>query len=125
MPRRPKPVSSHDPPHEAALPDKPYFKIGEAARLLGVAPSVLRYWEGEFPREIKPERTAANQRVYRRADIATFMRIKRLRYEEQLPVAGTRRRLRSSGDAGRELSSVLRDELESLLRMVDEDEAGE
>ena len=30
------------------LPDKLYFRIGEAARLVGVRPYVLRYWETEF-----------------------------------------------------------------------------
>ncbi|PIE31159.1 MerR family transcriptional regulator, partial [candidate division KSB3 bacterium] len=27
------------------LPDKLYFKIGEVARIAGVPPHVLRYWE--------------------------------------------------------------------------------
>ena len=30
------------------LPDKLYFKIGEVARIVGVKPYVLRYWETEF-----------------------------------------------------------------------------
>ena len=32
----------------ADVPDKLYFKIGEVARLVGVKPYVLRYWETEF-----------------------------------------------------------------------------
>src|SRR5262245_1310388 len=32
------------------IPDgQSYFKIGEVAKIIGVKPYVLRYWEGEFP----------------------------------------------------------------------------
>ena len=77
-----------------ALPDKEYFKIGEVAALVGVKPYVLRYWESEFKRDIKPARTSSNQRMYRRHDVETFLEIKRLRYDEQLELSGARRRLR-------------------------------
>ena len=30
--------------------DKRYFRIGEASRIIGVEPYVLRYWEGVFRR---------------------------------------------------------------------------
>ncbi|MEW5725123.1 MAG: MerR family transcriptional regulator, partial [Thermodesulfobacteriota bacterium] len=31
------------------IPDKVYFRIGEAAGIVGVKPHVLRFWESEFP----------------------------------------------------------------------------
>ena len=32
---------------DSPIPDKLYFKIGEVAKLVGVQPHVLRYWERE------------------------------------------------------------------------------
>ena len=31
------------------LSNKLYFRIGEVAKIVGVKPYVLRYWETEFP----------------------------------------------------------------------------
>lgn len=81
---------------DTELPAKEYFRIGEVARLVGVKPYVLRYWESEFKRDIRPERTPSNQRMYRRRDVETFIEIKRLRYEEQLELPGARRQLRKN-----------------------------
>ena len=82
-----------------ALPDKEYFKIGEVAALVGVKPYVLRYWESEFKRDIRPVLTRSNQRMYRRRDEETFLEIKRLRYEEKLELPGARKRLRGGAKA--------------------------
>ena len=59
---------------DGAIPDKMFFRIGEAASLVGVETHVLRYWEGEF--KVRPQRSKSGQRMYRRKDIATFMRIR-------------------------------------------------
>ena len=40
------------------IPDRVYFTIGEASRLCGVKPHVLRYWEQEFE-QLKPESVEA------------------------------------------------------------------
>ena len=62
MPRRtPAPVNPD------GIPEKPFFKIGEAARLCAVKPYVLRYWETEF-RSVRPQKTRSKQRLYRRKD---------------------------------------------------------
>lgn len=78
---------------ELDLPDKLFFRIGEAAGLIGVEPHVLRYWEGEF--RLRPQRSASGQRMYRRQDIARFMRIRKLLHEEGFTIAGARRALRA------------------------------
>ena len=110
------------------LPDKQYFKIGEVARLLGVRPSVLRYWETEF-RSVKPEKSRTNQRLYHRRHVERLIQIKTLLYDQKYTIAGARRRLRD-GDLGpepgeldaraRELMKRVRRELEELLRLADE-----
>ena len=36
------------------IPGKRYFTIGEVSELCQVKPHVLRYWEQEFPQQLKP-----------------------------------------------------------------------
>lgn len=79
------------------LPDKLFFRIGETAQLVGVEPHVLRYWEGEF--RLRPQRSPSGQRMYRRKDIARFMRIRKLLHEEGFTIAGARRALRAGPSA--------------------------
>ena len=79
-----------------ALPDKLYFKIGEVARLVGVKPYVLRYWETEFS-ILRPGKTRARHRLYRRKDIETLLEIRRLLYAERYTIEGAKRRLREMG----------------------------
>lgn len=75
------------------MPDKLYFKIGEAAEAVGVKPYVLRYWESEF-RAIKPVKNTAQHRLYRRSDIETLCQIKQLLYTERLTIEGARKQLK-------------------------------
>lgn len=69
--------------------EKRFYKISEMAALAGVAPSVLRFWEGEFP-QIRPRRTLSGQRVYRAEDAALIMRIKELLYDRRFTIPGAR-----------------------------------
>jgi len=78
------------------IPDKAYFRIGEVARILGVKPYVLRYWESEF-RAIRPQKSRSQQRLYRRRDVELLLRIKRLLYEQRFTIEGARRKLRGEG----------------------------
>ena len=73
--------------------DKLYFKIGEVAEIVDVAPHVLRYWESEFS-IIKPQKSRSQQRVYRRKDVENLLRIKHLLYERKFTIAGARQELR-------------------------------
>ena len=82
------------PPPE--IPDKVYFRIGEAAEIVGVETHVLRFWESEFP-QIKPQRAGSKQRLYQRRDVERFLEIKRLLYDEKYTIAGAKQLLRSKG----------------------------
>src|SRR5262249_16993690 len=75
------------------LPDKLYFKIGEVARIVGVKPYVLRYWETEFPL-IRPGKTRSRHRLYRRRDVEALLEIKRLLHNERYTIEGAKRRLK-------------------------------
>ena len=61
---------------------------------------MLRYWESEF--RIKPKRSPAGQRLYRREHVERLLLIKRLLYTEGYTIAGAKRRLsrlRAKGEA--------------------------
>lgn len=76
----------------ADIPNKLYFKIGEVARLTGVKPYVLRYWETEF-NGLGPKKSGTNQRQYRRKDVELVLEIKRLLYEKRFTIEGARKHL--------------------------------
>jgi DNA-binding transcriptional MerR regulator len=78
------------------IPEKPYFKIGEAARLCAVKPYVLRYWETEF-RSVRPQKTRSQQRLYRRKDVELLLKIRQLLYAQRFTIEGARARLREMG----------------------------
>jgi len=78
---------------EIVIPDKLYFRIGEVAELCRLPAYVLRFWETEFP-HLKPTKSGAGQRMYRRKDVESILRIKRLLYEEGFTIAGARQQLR-------------------------------
>ncbi|HBG47600.1 MAG TPA: MerR family transcriptional regulator [Deltaproteobacteria bacterium] len=75
------------------IPDKLYFKIGEAAALTKVKPYVLRYWESEF-RIISPKKSLTKQRVYSKRDIELILEIKRLLYKEGFTLDGAKKRVK-------------------------------
>lgn len=79
--------------------EKLYYRIGEVAKITGVKPYVLRYWESEF-RWMAPQKSRSKQRLYRRKDIDTILLIKKLLYEERYTIAGARKLLRESGVGG-------------------------
>ena len=84
------------PTQKPEIPDKLFFRIGEVSHIAGVPASVLRFWEGEFPR-INPRRTDSGQRVYRRKDVELILDIKRLLYEKKFTIKGARQHLKSGG----------------------------
>ncbi|MEA1923801.1 MAG: MerR family transcriptional regulator [Pseudomonadota bacterium] len=76
-----------------SIPEKLYFRIGEASRIVGVKPYVLRYWEKEFDL-VQPEKSSTKQRLYRRQDVILLCEIRRLLHEERYTIEGTRKRLK-------------------------------
>src|SRR5881628_3364083 len=79
---------------ERKIPNKLFFKIGEVCEITDTQPYVLRYWESEF-RALAPAKNSSGQRIYRRRDIETVLRIKQLLYEEGFTIAGAKKRLES------------------------------
>jgi DNA-binding transcriptional MerR regulator len=83
---------------QAVPSDKLYFKIGEVAKIVGVKPYVLRYWETEF-KIIKPGKTRSRHRLYRRKDVDTLLRIKDLLHGQRFTIEGARKQLRTEQEA--------------------------
>lgn len=74
------------------IPDKLYFRIGEVARLAGIKPYVLRFWETEFP-SLGPKKSGTGHRLYRRKDVQLVLDIKILLYEKRFTIEGARKHL--------------------------------
>jgi DNA-binding transcriptional MerR regulator len=84
------PQASLDP----EIPDKLYFRIGEVAKLAGIKPYVLRFWESEFS-GLGPKKSGTGHRLYRRKDVEMVLEIKRLLYEKRFTIEGARKVLES------------------------------
>ena len=82
------------PPADPEIPDKLYFRIGEVAKLAGIKPYVLRFWESEFP-GLGPKKSGTGHRLYRRKDVELVLEIKRLLYEKRYTIEGARKMLES------------------------------
>lgn len=74
------------------IPDKLYFRIGDVARLAGIKPYVLRFWETEFP-SLGPKKSGTGHRLYRRKDVQLVFDIKQLLYEKRFTIEGARKHL--------------------------------
>jgi DNA-binding transcriptional MerR regulator len=79
---------------EVFIPDKLYFRIGEVATLCHLPAYVLRFWESEFP-QLKPVKSSTGQRMYRKRDVESVLRIKQLLYEQGFTISGARQQLRA------------------------------
>jgi DNA-binding transcriptional MerR regulator len=114
---------------EIVIPDKLYFRIGEVASLCRLPAYVLRFWETEFP-QLKPVKSSTGQRMYRKHDVESVVRIKKLLYEDGFTIAGARTQLREDGKTGRDQSTLpfplrsstqvayFRHELEQILSIL-------
>lgn len=91
---------------DGTIPDKNYFKIGEAARIVGVEPHTVRYWESTF-RGLKPAKTRSRQRLFRRRDVELLLLIRALLHEQRFTIEGAQHQLKALADAGIEVDEAL------------------
>jgi DNA-binding transcriptional MerR regulator len=116
------------------IPNKLFFKIGEVCELTETQPYVLRYWESEFS-ALAPAKNSSGQRIYRRRDIETVLRIKQLLYDEGFTIAGAKKKLEVElsgrpdtpqsqaaeglNEPGRAALKQVRDQLKEILTLLD------
>ena len=70
------------------------YRIGAAARAVGVSPSALRLWERQGL--VRPARSRARYRLYTAADVERLHEVRRMREIDHLNAAGIRRALRAT-----------------------------
>src|SRR5689334_19092384 len=87
------------------IPDKLYFRIGEVARLAGIKPYVLRFWETEFS-ALDPKKSGTGHRLYRRKEVQLVLEIKRLLYEKRYTIEGARKFLERRSKNGDPAAAV-------------------
>lgn len=75
------------------MTDKLYHPIGEVAQMLNVNPSLLRFWETEFP-ALKPHKNKKGTRFYTDDDIALLHQIYHLTRDCGYTLEGAREQLR-------------------------------
>lgn len=97
--------------------DRRYFRIGDASRILGVEPYVLRYWENEFP-QLSPGRASSRHRTYRKKDLELVLEIKQLLYEQKMTIEGAKRCLREKEADTKASRTGLLEEIKSELNQV-------
>lgn len=115
--------------------DRLYYRIGEVSRITGLKPHVLRYWESEF-KVIKPHKGGSLQRLYRKKDVETIFKIKKLLYEDGYTIAGAKKKIRdlekeenkqmklqlvekTSDSKDRELLIEIREELKDIRKLLE------
>lgn len=74
--------------------EKLYYTIGEVSDMLGVRPSVLRFWESEFDC-LHPVKTSRGTRNYTAHDINILRRIHFLTRECGYTLEGAREQMRT------------------------------
>jgi DNA-binding transcriptional MerR regulator len=114
---------------EIIIPDKLYFRIGEVAALCRLPAYVLRFWETEFP-QLKPVKSSTGQRMYRKRDVESVVKIKKLLYDDGFTIAGARLQLREETKSDRTQSALpfpmtpgvsvahFRNELQQILHIL-------
>lgn len=108
---------------ERKIPNKLFFKIGEVCEITETQPYVLRYWESEFA-ALAPAKNSSGQRIYRRRDIETVLRIKQLLYDEGFTIAGAKKRLETEqaakGPTPQSQAQAAAEALEGLVQPTEE-----
>lgn len=103
------------------MTDKLYYTIGEVAQMMDVNPSLLRFWETEFP-QIKPHKNKKGTRFYTVNDIELLKRIYHLTRNCGYTLDGVRDQLRTNTalDEKMQLVKTLTETKEFLLSIKDQ-----
>ena len=104
---------------------KLYYSINEVAEKFDVNPSLLRYWEKEFPTIITPKKAGGNIRQYRKEDIENIRLVYHLVKEKGMTLQGAKQRLKVNKERTVQTAEVvdrlkqIREELVKLRKSLD------
>lgn len=99
-------------PYKEKEIEKKYYTIGEVADELGVATSLIRFWEGEFD-SIKPKKNRKGNRQFTKNDLQNVKLIFHLVKEKGYTLQGARDFISNGGDG----SSDKMEMIESLKKV--------
>ncbi len=85
-------------PYKEKEIEKKYYTIGEVAEDLGVATSLIRFWEGEFD-IIKPKKNRKGNRQFTKEDIKNVKLIYHLVKEKGYTLQGARDFIKNDANA--------------------------
>lgn len=74
--------------------EKVYFGIGEVAQMLNVNPSLIRFWEKQFP-GITPTKNKKGDRLFTKKEIEKLKEIHKLVKDKGFKLSGAKKQLRS------------------------------
>jgi len=104
---------------DGLIPEKKYFKIGEVCEIAGLKQHVLRYWESEFKKLIRPQRASSKQRLYRRVDVENILRIKKLLKEDGFTIPGAKKLLAKKQHKGKKNESKIpKNEISHVVAVI-------
>ena len=92
---------------------KKYYGIAEVAEQFGVAESLLRYWEKEFP-NIKPRKSNRGVRQYTKDDIEEVRLVYNLLKVRGMKIAAAKQVLNKNRKAASDTSEII-NRLQSVL----------
>lgn len=97
--------------------EKLYYSISEVARMTGLEPYVLRFWEKEFP-TLRPKKNRGGTRYYQKHDIELVNQIRQLLYVENYTIAGARKVLRQTEATPEKRSLVLKARSDTIVSEI-------
>ncbi len=86
-------------PYKEREIEKKYHSIGEVALMFKVAPSLIRYWEGEFD-IIRPKKDRKGNRRYTKIDIQKIKYIYHLVKEKGYTLQGAQEVIKAGKEQG-------------------------
>ncbi|MFM6952238.1 MAG: MerR family transcriptional regulator [Bacteroidota bacterium] len=102
--------------------DKKYMKIGEAAAIIGVPPSTLRFWEKNFP-QVKPMKNKKGDRFYTQKDLDLLKEIHYLSHSKGLKLSSVSKNVKRNEDGitpKAKLVQELREFREKLIKLKEQ-----
>jgi len=84
-------------PYKKPKIEKVYFQIGEVAEMFDVNPSLIRYWEKEFP-SVKPHKNKKGNRLFTKDDLEQLKLIYHLVKERGMTLSGAKKKLKDNGE---------------------------
>jgi DNA-binding transcriptional MerR regulator len=80
---------------EKEIIEKRYMTIGEVSEMLDVNPSLIRFWEQEFP-QLTPRKNRKGNRIYTQEDLETLRNIYYLVKVRKFTLKGAREKLKAN-----------------------------